>query len=66
MNELLSLVDESERKILTLVYIEGQEGADLAATLGIREGAAYMRVARAKEHLRQKYLAGGGYLRKGL
>lgn len=57
LSELLALVNERDRRILTLAIVEGLSGADLAAILGIREGAAYVRLARAKEHLRQKYLA---------
>ena len=57
LNEMLALVNESDRKILTLAIVDGLSGVDLAATLGIREGAAYVRLARAKEHLRKKYFA---------
>lgn len=57
LNELLALVKESDRQILMLAIVDGLSGAGLAASLGIREGAAYVRLARAKEHLRQKYLA---------
>lgn len=57
LKEMLALVKENERQILTLAIVDGLSGTDLAAVLGIREGAAYVRLARAKEHLRQKYLA---------
>jgi RNA polymerase sigma factor (sigma-70 family) len=57
LDELLSIVDTKDRKVLLLVYADRLSGIDLAAALGVREGAAYMRVARAKKHLRQKYLA---------
>lgn len=57
LEELLSLVDEDDRQILTLAYVDRLEGVDMAAALGIRAGAAYMRLARAREHLRQQYLA---------
>ena len=56
LNELLSLVDDNDRRILTLAYVDQLSGVDIAAALGIREGAAYVRVARAKERLRKKYL----------
>jgi RNA polymerase sigma factor (sigma-70 family) len=57
LNELLSLVKDSDRQILSLAIIDRLSGADLAAVLGIREGAAYVRLARAKDHLRKEYLA---------
>lgn len=63
LQELLALVKENERRILTLAIVDGLSGVELAAVLGIREGAAYVRLARAKEHLRQKYLSIQG--RKG-
>jgi RNA polymerase sigma factor (sigma-70 family) len=64
MDELLSLVNTEDRRVLTLVYVDGLDGVRLAAVLGIREGAAYVRAARAREHLRQKYLAAEGRIRK--
>jgi RNA polymerase sigma factor (sigma-70 family) len=57
LKEMLDLVKESERQILMLAIIDGLSGTDLAAALGIREGAAYVRLARAKKHLREKYLS---------
>lgn len=57
LDEMLALVKESERHILSLAIVEGLSGIDLAAVLGIREGAAYVRLARAKTHLREMYLA---------
>lgn len=57
LNEILALVKESDRQILFLAIIDGLSGADLAAALGIREGAAYVRLARAKDRLRKEYLA---------
>lgn len=60
LNELLSLVDDNDRRILTLAYVDQLNGIELAAALGVREGAAYVRVARAKEHLRKKYLVAIG------
>jgi RNA polymerase sigma factor (sigma-70 family) len=66
LEEMLSLVDANDRKLLTLVYVEGLDGIELAAALGIREGAAYVRVARARDRLRQKFLAAEGLFRKEL
>jgi RNA polymerase sigma factor (sigma-70 family) len=57
LNEILALVNESDRQILSLAIVDGLSGADLAATLGIREGAAYVRLARAKDRIRKAYLA---------
>ena len=57
LNEMLALVKESDRQILSLAIVDGLSGADLAAALVIREGAAYVRLARAKECLRKEYLA---------
>ena len=57
LNEFLALVKESDRQILSLAIVDGLSGADLAAVLGIREGAAYVRLARAKDRLRKEYLA---------
>jgi RNA polymerase sigma factor (sigma-70 family) len=53
--ELISSVDESDRHILTLHFVEGLEGVELAAALGIRVGAAYTRLSRAKNRLRQQF-----------
>ncbi len=57
LDEMLALVKEGERQILRLAIVEGLSGADLAAAFGIREGAAYVRLARAKGHLREVYLS---------
>lgn len=56
LEELLSLVNEGDRKVLSLAFVDGLSGAEVAAILGIREGAAYVRAARAKERLLKKYL----------
>ena len=63
LKELLSLVNEPDRAVLTYAYVDGLSGIELAAMLGIREGAAYVRVARARQRLLGKYLAVMG--RKG-
>jgi len=63
LKELLSLVNEPDRVVLTYAYVDGLNGIELAAALGIREGAAHVRVARAKQRLLEKYLAVMG--RKG-
>jgi RNA polymerase sigma factor (sigma-70 family) len=53
--ELISPLDASDQRILTLRYVEELEGADLAAALGISIGAAYTRLSRAKNRLRQQF-----------
>lgn len=64
IEELLSVVDEPDRKALTLRYIDGLDGLELAAALCIEVGAAYVRLARAREHLRQKYFTAQSIVRK--
>jgi RNA polymerase sigma factor (sigma-70 family) len=56
--ELLSLVNEEDRKILNLAFIEGLRGKALAAELGISEGAAWARTSRAIARLREAYFDG--------
>jgi RNA polymerase sigma factor (sigma-70 family) len=53
--EMISSVDASDRQVLTLHFVEGLEGAELAAALGISVGAAYTRLSRAKNRLRQQF-----------
>lgn len=53
--ELLSLVSESDQQVLRLAIIEGLSGRELAIELGITEGAARVRLYRAKQQLRRAY-----------
>jgi RNA polymerase sigma factor (sigma-70 family) len=53
--ELLDLVSPAERQILTLRYVDRLTGRDLAAALGISEGAARVRLNRALTSLRAEY-----------
>jgi RNA polymerase sigma factor (sigma-70 family) len=53
--ELISSLDASDQQILTLRFVEELEGAELAAALGISIGAAYTRLSRAKNRLRQQF-----------
>lgn len=53
--EILSLVNEADRQILQLAFIEGLRGKALAAQLGISEGAAWARTSRAITRLREAY-----------
>jgi RNA polymerase sigma-70 factor (ECF subfamily) len=53
--ELLGLVSESDQQILRLAIIEGLSGRELAVELGITEGAARVRLHRAKQQLQRAY-----------
>ncbi len=53
--ELISSADAGDRQVLTLHFVEGLEGAELAAALGTSIGAAYTRLSRAKDRLRQQF-----------
>ncbi len=46
------LIGEDELQLLLSVYLEGRPVKELASELGIDTGACYMRLKRAKEHLR--------------
>jgi RNA polymerase sigma factor (sigma-70 family) len=64
LDELLSLVSESDRQILKLAFVDGLRGRDLAANLGIREGAASTRLSRAIDRLRKAYLQSASTIRR--
>ncbi len=53
--ELISLVDQKEAKVLELVYFHGLNNIEVAAELGISEGAANVRISRARSNLKKKY-----------
>jgi RNA polymerase sigma factor (sigma-70 family) len=55
-DELINLVHEADRLVLSLAFTDNLRGKDLAATLGISEGAAYVRLSRAISRLREAYL----------
>ena len=55
VEELLSLVGDTSRRVLRLALVEGLKGKALAAKLGIREGSAYVALNRAKKQLREAY-----------
>jgi RNA polymerase sigma factor (sigma-70 family) len=55
-DELISLVNEVDRLVLNLAFNKNLRGKDLAATLGISEGAAYVRLSRAISRVREAYL----------
>ncbi|MDD5368546.1 MAG: sigma-70 family RNA polymerase sigma factor [Anaerolineaceae bacterium] len=56
-SEQLSVVNESDRQVLWMYYLEDLNGPDLAAALGISEGAALMRLARARMRLQENHRA---------
>lgn len=56
--EILSLVEGDDRKILRLYYIEGLDGEELAAEFGTSVGTMYQRLCRARIKLSQAYLKG--------
>ena len=56
--EILSVVDRADREILTLHYVECLTGEELASALGTNVGAAYVRLSRAKNRLRQQFRKG--------
>lgn len=55
LDELLSLVSESDKEILELAFIYGYQGKALGEKLGISEAAAWKRQSRAIRRLREKY-----------
>lgn len=55
LNEFLSLVNDSDREVLRLAFVENLRGKALATELGIREGAAWARLSRAIKSLRETY-----------
>jgi RNA polymerase sigma factor (sigma-70 family) len=55
MEYLLSLVNESDRQVLKLTFIDDLNGKDLAAALGVLEGTANVRKNRAIARLREAY-----------
>lgn len=55
-DELISLVNNVDRLVLSLAFKQNLNGKDLAAALGISEGAAYVRLSRAISRLRKVYL----------
>ncbi|GAB4525697.1 MAG: hypothetical protein Tsb0014_05250 [Pleurocapsa sp.] len=53
---LLSLVNESDRQVLKLAFIDDLNGEDLAAALGVSEGSAYTKKHRALTRLKKAYI----------
>jgi RNA polymerase sigma factor (sigma-70 family) len=59
MDEVLSRLDQTSRGLLTMQYLEGQSGKEIAAALGISEDAARKRSSRALLKLRRIFAARG-------
>ena len=55
LEHLLSLVGERDRLVLKLAFIDDLNGKDLAAALGVSEGAAYTKKSRAIATLKKAY-----------
>jgi RNA polymerase sigma factor (sigma-70 family) len=55
LNDLLSLVKDSDREVLELAFVDDLRGKALAAKLGISEGAAWVRLSRAINRVREAY-----------
>lgn len=56
--EILTLVEGDDRKILRLYYVEGWDSEELAAEFGTSVGAVHQRLCRARIKLRKAYLKG--------
>ena len=56
LEDLLSLVNQSDRKILKLAFIDDLNGKNLAAALGVSEGNAYTKKHRALTKLKKAYI----------
>lgn len=55
-DEILSVVNADDRKILRLRYVAGLSTKEIAAHFGISEGATDVRLSRAKNRLRKGFL----------
>lgn len=55
-DEILSVVDENDRRILRMSFVDGYSNREIAAHLGISEGAADVRLSRARNKLRKEFL----------
>lgn len=55
VDDLLSLVNKNDRIVLRLAYVDGMGEVDLAAVLNVSQGAAAMRLSRARKRLFEAY-----------
>ena len=54
--EIISVVNDKDQKILRLSFIVGYSSKEIAAHYGISEGAADVRLSRARTNLRKEFL----------
>ncbi len=59
LEQAMGRLNEKERALLALRLFDGKTAAETAALLGLREGAAHKRTARALEKLRRFFLQRG-------
>ena len=55
LEKLLNLVNERDRQVLRLAFIDDLDGKGLSAALGVSEGTAYTKKSRAIARLRNAY-----------
>lgn len=55
-DEILSVVNEKDRKILRWSFVDGFSNKEIAAHLGISENAADVRLSRARNRLQREFL----------
>lgn len=55
-DEILSVVNEKDRKILRWSFVDGYSNKEIAAHLGIAENAADVRLSRARNRLQREFL----------
>ena len=53
--QLLEVISHEDRALIYMKYVDNFKFADIAGTLGIKEGACKMRVARIKQKLKDEY-----------
>lgn len=53
--ELIGLISEKDAQILTWSYLHNMSNIEIAAELGVSEGAANVRISRARNTLKKKY-----------
>lgn len=54
--EILSVVEEKDRRILRMSFVGGYSSKEIAAHLGISEGAVDVRLSRARNRLKREFL----------
>jgi RNA polymerase sigma-70 factor (ECF subfamily) len=55
VNQMLESLDDEDRALLILKYVEGHSHDELAEMFEISVSACKMRIARAREHLQQRF-----------